>query len=261
MKIFNLIGKDTKDSLSPYIHNFVFNVLSIKARYEALSIVSSADLDAVINRLRSGEINGVNVTNPYKIKIIQDIDFLDSPSKDIGAVNCLDLNDINKICGYNTDWIGFQRMLANLKIKLKNKKIKIIGYGGAAHAVKYALTDMGVSEISFYNRKKNGFNILELPETLNDEDLVINATPYHFIEKDSVILGKFKTKKLVWVDLLYTKLSTDKKNKIDKNRYFNGLDMLIHQALESIDIWFRKKLSENVDLNDLKLHLKEVIDA
>ena len=73
--------------------------------------------------------------------------------------------------------------------------------------------------------------------------------------------GIVKKEKLVWIDLLYTKLSTEKEKEIDKNRYFYGLDMLIYQALASIDIWFRKNISKNVDLNGLKLYLKEVIDA
>ncbi len=67
--------------------------------------------------------------------------------------------------------------------------------------------------------------------------------------------------KIFWIDLLYTKLSTERGVYLNDNLYKNGLDMLIYQALASIDIWFRKNISKSVDLDDLKLHLNEVIDA
>ena len=57
---------------------------------------------------------------------------------------------------------------------------------------------------------------------------------------------------MVWIDLLYTKLSTEKYKKINEKKYFNGLEMLIHQALESINIWYGKNITKSVDLHDLK---------
>ena len=260
MKKFNLIGGNTLSSLSPYIHNFVFNKTNINAEYSSINIRNVSHLREVIQNLQSGLIEGVNVTNPYKISIIKYLDMLDISAKKIGAVNCLSLED-DKLCGHNTDWFGFKQMIINRKINLNDKKIKIIGYGGAALAIKYALEDMGVEKINFYNRKKIGIDLLELPSSLDDQSLVINATPYHFVENDLVILNKIKTTKLIWVDLLYTKLSTEIEEELDQKRYFYGLDMLIYQALASIDIWFRKDISKSVDLSDLKLYLKEVINA
>ena len=94
-----------------------------------------------------------------------------------------------------------------------------------------------------------------------DTDIIINATPFHFINDDSTVFDEFISRDLVWIDLLYTELSTERKPFLNKNIYKNGLDMLIYQALASIDIWFRKNISKSVDLSDLKLYLKEVIDA
>ena len=261
MKTFNLIGGNTTNSLSPYIYNFIFNSLKISAQYNTINIDRKFNFNKIIKKIRLGFLEGINVTNPHKISIMKDLDILDSVAKHIGATNCIALNQNNKVCGYNTDWVGFTQMVTNYKINFNNKKIKIIGYGGAALAVKYALEGMGFSKIEFYNRKKIGFDILDLPKSLDEQSVVINATPYHFIENDSLIFDKIKTIKLVWIDLLYTNLSTEKEKEIDKNRYFYGLDMLIYQALASIDIWFRKNISKNVDLNGLKLYLKEVIDA
>jgi len=260
VKKFNLIGLDTGDSLSPYIHNFVFNQMGIKAKYSSMNIESVSDIKEITKKIKSGLIEGANITNPYKIDVIKYLDLLDVSAEKIRAVNCLSLKG-GKLWGYNTDWFGFKKMIIHYKINFNNKKIKIIGNGGAALAVKYAFEDMGVSKIDFYNRKNTDYNLLDLKKSLDDESFIINATPYHFVENDFFIFNKIQTTNLIWVDLLYTKLSTEKNKEIDKNRYFYGLDMLIYQALASIDIWFRKNISKSVDLSDLKLYLKEVIDA
>ena len=260
MKKFNLIGLDTAFSLSPYIHNFVFKQMNLQAKYSSINIKKSSDIEIITKEIKSGIIDGINITNPYKIDTIKYLDTLDLSAEKIGAVNCVSLKK-GKLHGHNTDWLGFKKMLMNYKINFNNKKIKIIGNGGAAFAVKYAFEDMGVTKINFYNRKKIGRNILDLQNSLDDQSFVINATPYHFVENDLLIFDKIQSTNLIWVDLLYTKLSTKKNKEIDKNRYFYGLDMLINQALASIDIWFRKNISKSVDLSDLKLYLKEVMNA
>ena len=260
MKNFNLIGVDTVDSLSPYIHNFVFDQMGIKAKYSSINIECVSDIEEITKKIKSGLIEGVNITNPYKIDAIKYLDVLDVSAEKIGAVNCLSLKG-GKLWGYNTDWFGFKKMIIDYKINFNNKKIKIIGNGGAALAVRYAFENMGLSKIDCYNRKNTDFNLLDLQKSLDDESFVINATPYHFVENDFFIFNKIQMTNLIWVDLLYTKLSTEKNKEIDKNRYFHGLDMLIYQALASIDIWFRKNISNSVDLSNLKLYLKEVIDA
>ena len=260
MKKFNLIGLDTADSLSPYIHNFVFDQMGIEAKYSSINIEYVSDIKEITKKIKLGFIEGANITNPYKIDVIKYLDLLDVSAEKIGAVNCLSLKD-GKLWGYNTDWFGFKKMIIDYKINFNNKKIKIIGNGGAALAVKYAFEDMGILKIDCYNRKNTDCNLLDLQKSLDDESFVINATPYHFVENDFIIFNKIQTTNLIWVDLLYTKLSTEKNREIDKNRYFYGLDMLIYQALASIDIWFRKNISKSVDLSDLKLYLKEVINA
>ena len=122
---------------------------------------------------------------------------------------------------------------------------------------------------------KNGYKKINHPnnivyhdisEIINQDHhkraLIINSTPYHFIDKMSTSnFDSLLSRKLFWIDLLYTKLSTEREGYLNENLYKNGLDMLIYQALASIDIWFRKNISKSVDLDDLKLHLNEVIDA
>ena len=172
----------------------------------------------------------------------------------IKAVNCIDFQN-GDILGYNTDWFGFFQMLKLNNIELLDKKIKIIGLGGAHHAVIYALSLMGCSEIELYGRE----NISDIIDDNPKSECIINCSPNHFINDDSKFMDYFISKKYIWIDLLYTKLSTNNQklsNKNHKKLYINGLDMLIYQALASINIWFSKNIFKNVDLYDLKSTLK-----
>ena len=91
---------------------------------------------------------------------------------------------------------------------------------------------------------------------------ISNLRFYHFIDKMSTSnFDRLLSRKLFWIDLLYTKLSTEREKYFNDGLYKNGIDMLIYQALASIDIWFRKNISKSVDLDDLKLHLNEVMNA
>ena len=81
MKKFNLIGLNTADSLSPYIHNFVFDQMGIKAKYSSMNIERVSDIKEIAKKIKSGLIEGVNVTNPYKISAIKYIDMLDISAK------------------------------------------------------------------------------------------------------------------------------------------------------------------------------------
>ena len=266
MKLYYLIGKDISESLSPAIHNYIFKSQNINAQYKAQSIGNIQEAEKFLLKTKHKEIHGLNITNPYKIDIIRFLPHLSKHALKIGSVNCVALNQNTKISGYNTDWYGFFQMINIHKINFQDKKIRIIGYGGAAMAVKYALDMIGVADIEIYTRSQNRCNNNKVYhntyDILQNDDkdnlAIINATPFNFIENDDEFFGYFISRKLIWIDLLYTKLSTEKKEKIGKNRYFNGLDMLIYQALASIDIWFRKNLSKSVDLNDLKLHLRDM---
>ena len=110
MKRFKLIGKNTSNSLSPYIHNFVFHKSSISAEYSNINMKSGKHLKEIVSNLKSGIIQGANITNPYKIAVIKYIGTLDVSAKKIGAVNCLSFQN-GKVCGHNTDWIGFKKMI------------------------------------------------------------------------------------------------------------------------------------------------------
>ena len=141
-------------------------------------------------------------------------------------------------------------LLISHKINLIGKKVKIIGYGGAGRSIEYALYSLGILDINIYTRKKidhpNSYVYHNPSDFFSDNlgsDIIINATPFHFIKDNSKVFDEFISRDLVWIDLLYTKLSTEKYKKITEKKYFNGLEMLIHQALESINIWYGKNIT------------------
>ena len=268
MKKFYLIGNNLENSLSPYIHNYIFKLLQIEAKYEIKKLHSKDQLYPLILDISKGDIEGINITNPYKIEALNYLDSCDKVAQKIGAINCIARED-SQSKGFNTDWYGFKRMLGNRDIN----HAKIIGYGGAGKAVEYALLLLGVTNIQIYTRKKiNHYNniiyknineiISNKNKKIQNSTFIINATPNHFINEMS--LDNFSillSEKLFWIDLLYTKLSTEKEKYLERKLYKNGLDMLIYQAFESIKIWFRKDITKDVDFNDLKSYLEGLNNA
>ena len=259
MKKYKLIGKSIDYSLSPHICNYVFNQLNIDAKYEIENINEEIELIKYIELLKNRKIDGLNITVPYKEKIFKYLEELNFDAEQILSSNCISLNSKGNVIGYNTDWIGFTRMINRLGINVKNYKVIIIGYGGAGKAIRYSLQKMKINNPSIYSRKKIpniSFNYIDnLLNQTTDNSLIINTTPYHFINDSQNHFDDFVNKKYVWIDLLYTKLSTSHLSIIDENKYFNGLDMLIYQALASLDIWLRKNISETLNLDTIKNHL------
>ena len=254
MKKFCLIGKDIENSLSPKIHKYIFKKFNLNADYQLLNIKRFDQLNIVLNDLRSNKLSGINITNPYKIDLYSHMEELTEACASIKAVNCVDYKE-NRIKGCNTDWFGFLKMMDASNISLIDKKIKIIGNGGAYNAIIYALSITGCASIELYDRE-NIDNFTH--QKLDQRSIVINCTPEHFLNNDIIFMEHFIRGKYLWIDLLYTKLSTKKLKLINqkkKNMYVNGLDMLIFQALASIEIWFSKNIISNVDLDDLKKEL------
>ena len=155
LRTFAVIGDPIDHSLSPTIHNAAYRHLDLECTYIGYKI-NKNELESGIQSLKSIKISGFNVTIPYKERIIKKLDSIDEHSKKIGAVNCVTKQD-NKWIGKNTDWTGFIEPL--LKAKRMGtaesdiiQRPVIIGYGGAAKAVIYALQKQGALEIKVFNR-------------------------------------------------------------------------------------------------------------
>ena len=151
MKKLYVVGNKVSKSLSPIIFNYWFKKYNIKASYGYLELTEKNFHRKIREVLGKKDTLGLNVTIPFKNKIIKHLGKIDAHAKKIGAVNCV--TNKKTINGTNTDWTGYYKTLPNIK-KTKNKKVVILGYGGASHAIHYVLKKMGFTDILIFNRSK-----------------------------------------------------------------------------------------------------------
>ena len=236
MRKFGLLGKKLSHSLSPLLHNTFFEDMGLKDEYK-LYEVDETEIDNFKNYMLENSIEGVNITVPYKKTFLDKLDYISDEAKGIGAINLLYIKD-NKFYGDNTDYYGFKYTLEKNQVDVKNKRIIIIGKGGASASVYKVLKDMGAEDITFYFRKDK-LSKIEFPENTAG-DIIINTTPvgmYPFIQDSLVnkeILKKFK----IAIDLIYNPLETKflRESRECGLKTINGMDMLIEQALKTDEI-------------------------
>ncbi len=248
-KLYGLVGSPIQHSLSPCMHNAAFSALKIKAKYKLFELKPD-QLEAFLHSLKKDNIRGFNVTYPYKEEIIKFLGSKSLPVKEIGAVNTVVVDNFGKLKGFNTDYLGF---IAHLKeLKLKPKNVALIGAGGAAKAVCFALAKMKIAQLGIYDIDK--FKSLSLFKKLNssfpkikfdvacriedleikNKDLLINASPVGMRPGDSCLINANDLHENLFVyDLIYnppeTKLLLLAK---DHNLNFsNGLGMLLYQGV------------------------------
>ncbi len=152
MKKYFVVGNKSSQSLSPMIFNYWFKKYKIKAEYRYLELNNKNFSKEIHKTLTNNETGGLNITIPFKKKIIKHIDRLDTHSKKINAVNCVSKK--TKIIGANTDWQGYLNTLPKINKNFKQKNILIIGYGGAGIAIHYGLISSGFENIFVINRSK-----------------------------------------------------------------------------------------------------------
>ena len=173
MRKLGLLGKKLSHSLSPLLHNTFFEDLGLKDEYK-LYEVDEAEINNFKNYMLENSIEGVNITIPYKKFFLDKLDYISDEAKDIGAINLLYIKD-NKFYGDNTDYYGFKHTLTKNDIDVKNKKIAIIGKGGASASVYKVLKDMGAEDITFYFRKDK-LSKIEFPENM-EGNIIIRRSP------------------------------------------------------------------------------------
>ncbi|MBL30540.1 MAG: shikimate dehydrogenase [Flavobacteriaceae bacterium] len=240
VKKIGLIGKNIKYSFSKkyfeekFIHNHVDNFV-----YENFDIKSLSDLNLI---LKKRNLVGLNVTIPYKEKIIPYLDELSKNAKLIGAVNTIYFKD-QKIIGDNTDIIGFEIALKSF-IKSEKPKAMILGTGGASKAVNFVLKKNNIDLIVVSrNPKKDEINYDDIDEDLIiSNPLIINCTPlgtYPSIYKCPRIPYKLLNTKNYLFDLVYNpEVTLFMKKGIEKGaKVTNGYKMLKEQAEASWEYW------------------------
>lgn len=223
---YGLIGEKLGHSFSKTIHerlaSYEYNLIELNP-------------DEIERFFIKRNFKGINVTIPYKSLVIPFLDSIDESAKKIGAVNTI-VNDKNKLRGYNTDYYGFLYTLEHNKIDVKNKKVIILGNGGASKAVIAVLDHLQAGEIIIVGRtlRDKTISFEECYDKHLDGEIIINTTPvgmYPATEASPINLEKFNSCSHV-VDLIYNPLQTkflDQANTLGI-KGVNGLEMLIAQA-------------------------------
>ena len=244
MKKFFVIGNPINHSLSPELHNFWIKKNNINAVYEKIKL-EEPELKNFINKLRNEQIHGINVTVPFKNKVIKYLDKLSLEVEITESVNTIYKSGKN-IIGHNTDVAGFELGLRHSKINVLHKSILILGAGGVVPSIIYSLISMGCKKIFLSNRTiskaeniKKRFGEIEVLKwgEIPDFDMVINATSVG-LKSDSLDIN-FNVKDKIFYDVIYNPKETQflKKAKENGNKIENGKFMFIYQANQSFSIW------------------------
>lgn len=276
-RIYGLVGYPVQHSFSPALHNAAFKALKINAKYRLFPLKED-ELGFFLKDLRKNNIFGLNVTIPYKEKIIPFLDSLSKEANLIGAVNTVKRID-DKLEGFNTDGEGFLKHLTeDLGFNAVNKTLAIIGAGGAARAVSIYLTKAKPKRISIYDvdktktsvlisHLKKNFNGIEFIETnsieglnIQKSDLLVNATPIGMKETDPCLVDeKFLHKNLLVYDLIYNPKETKllKLAKAKGTKTSNGLGMLLYQGMLSFEEWIGEALPIEIMRQALQKELEK----
>ena len=247
MKKYIVIGNPINHSFSPQIHNYWLKKNNIDGEYDKEKM-NISDLKNLILRIKNHEINGANITVPFKKEIIQYLDKLSLEAESTQSVNTIYLKN-NQVVGHNTDIEGFEIAVKSTSYNVAGKTILILGAGGVVPSIIYALNKMKASEIIVMNRTKNKAeklkdlfkNLLIVDwDKIPRFDMIINATSLGLNNNDEINLDFTKaSKKKFFYDVIYNPKETNflKKAKIMGNQTENGRKMFIYQAAAAFNIW------------------------
>jgi shikimate dehydrogenase len=248
-KNFLVIGNPINHSLSPKLHNYWIKKYKIDAVYEK-KLLNNNEIEDLIFNIREEKIHGINITVPFKKKVIPFLDELSEEAKISQSVNTI-YKKKNKIIGDNTDIEGFKLSLEKTEQEIKNKKALILGAGGVVPSIIIALKKMQIEKIYLSNRtelkaielKKNfpEIEIINWGDTL-DIDIIINATSIGLREEDEININYQQISKgKFFYDVIYNPPETNflKKAKKYGGITRNGKMMFIYQAQKAFFIWHK----------------------
>jgi 3-dehydroquinate dehydratase/shikimate dehydrogenase len=273
-EITGLIGQPVAHSLSPHIHNAAFAKADLNAVFIPLEV---RDVDAFMRRMvreSSREIDwnvrGFSVTAPHKSSVMKHLDWIEPAAKEIGAVNTVVLRD-GALNGYNTDARAFRESLKGPFESLESVRCAIIGAGGAARAIVWALQDAGAS-VSVFARDAAKARLMAAEFQIDAYDLaaanfegfdiLVNATPLgtrgpHESETPATA-NQLRGVRLAY-DLVYNPLETRfmRAARDAGCQVLGGLEMLIAQAVEQFKLW----TNQQPDIDIMRAAAKRALDT
>lgn len=268
-KWFAVIGDPIEHSKSPAMHNAWFEEMSIDATYIPIH-VSSENVESAVAGLKTLGASGWNITIPHKTAIIPYLDELDELAEKMGAVNTVVRTKEGKLKGYNTDGVGFVRSLEEAVGKShKDKPVLLIGAGGAARGIAFAMQQQGYTNLTIANRTVanaqaiveemgigNAISLTEAEESLADFGILVQMT------SAGLATGNFSmpfslerlAKGAIVADIVYNPLMTPFLQAAEEKgaTVVTGLGMFVHQGAIAFEHW----LSEYPNTNSMIAHLK-----
>lgn len=277
-----VIAKPIRHSISPFIHNHAYQLTATNAVYLAWE-VAEEQVEQSLQQLRVLDMLGANISMPYKKKVLPYLDQLDESAQLIGSVNTIVQRD-GRLTGYNTDGLGFLKSLPKT-FSIKDKKLVLLGAGGAATAIILEAIRQGVAEIHLFVRPESlakyqatfsplsealSFSIVLHDLSRRDQvnammvgtDLLINATG---LGMDGVSLPVPKDftfpKGCLVADLAYFPAKTPFLQLAEEQELqtVNGLGMLFHQAALAFELMTYKTFPEQEVWQALKLEYPEYV--
>jgi shikimate dehydrogenase len=260
-RLIGLIGWPVAHSRSPAMHNAAAQALGLDWVYVPLP-VRPEHLPTAVSALPALGFRGVNVTVPHKQAVLPLLDRLDVGTQAIGAVNTIVIEENGRLTGYNTDWSGFQADLESQDIEVSGRDCLVLGAGGSARAVVYALAQMGGQVQVLARRPQQAAALVadlaaNLPVSLIKErpltdlphataqtefPLIVNTTPLGMVPQPERSIWPddlpFPAGSFIY-DLVYNPAQTRLMTQAQRShcRASNGLGMLLHQGAQAFLLW------------------------
>ncbi|MDQ7818763.1 MAG: shikimate dehydrogenase [Melioribacteraceae bacterium] len=279
-KIVGILGHPIKHSYSPLMHNIAFELSNLNYIYLPFDVPLNSLRDSLKGIIALG-IKGFNVTLPLKEKIIPLLKDISDEASMIGSVNTV-LNDDGVLRGYNTDVLGIIESLNPYKDYLQGANVSIIGAGGAARSVIYALIrNFKIDKINIINRteqiaeslkeyfaSKMLFNNIkayqlvppDVVKILKDSQLIVNTTPIGMnpeIDDSATTIPESFVKDQIVFDVVYTPVKTKFLKLAEQQgaKTITGLSMFVEQGARSFEMWTGEKMQTDKVLRALEFYL------
>jgi len=271
-KWFAVMGDPIEHSKSPAMHNAWFEDMSIDATYIPLHVPSD-QLESAVAGLKTLGASGWNVTIPHKTAIIPYLDELDELAQKMGAVNTVVRTKEGRLKGYNTDGIGFVRSLEEaVGVSRKDKPVLLVGAGGAARGIAFAMQQQGYHHLTIANRTVanaqaiidemdmgRAMSLQEAEETLADFSIIVQMT------SAGLATGNFSmpfsldrlAKGAIVADIVYNPLMTPFLQAAEEKgaTIVTGLGMFVHQGAIAFEHWLGNYPNTNSMIAQLKAQL------
>lgn len=254
-KLFGVIGDPIAHSMSPAMHNDLFDFYGINAEMFAFHI-KGENLEDAVKGFKAINISGFNVTIPHKTAIMPFLDEIDPLAEAIGAVNTV-VNQDGKLIGYNTDGAGYLKGIKQVVSDVEGKNVLLIGAGGAARAIFYTMAYSGVKSIDIANRTperaqklieqcpyQTAAEVLEISgegKDVGKYDMIIQTTSIGMHPKiDETPLTLLNLKEGAFVsDIIYAPLETRFLREAREQGAItqNGVPMFVYQGALAFEKW------------------------